>query len=71
MKESEISNYGMLKIALKGETAFTLRHWFEVQFLRIKMSYLDSLNYISGRASYKYQWRDVHLTPRNRNLYIP
>ena len=69
MSRSEISNYRSLEIALEGKTAFTLHNWFEVQYLRVKISYLGCLNYIYGHAPYQYQWRDVNLRPHNRNLY--
>ena len=39
-KHQRPTNYEMLKTAMKGNTAFTWRHFIEVQCIRINLAYV-------------------------------
>lgn len=61
----QISNYAMLKIALKGETAFTFRHWLLMQYLLMNRLYIHIwIKMFEPDAPYN---REVNLTPTKHN----
>ena len=61
----QISNYAMLKIALKRETALTLRDWIRMQHLLTNRLYVRiCIKLFEPDAPY---YREVNLTPTKHN----
>ena len=60
MKNVEINNYGLLKIALKAKTSLTLSDWIRMQYLLANRLYIRiCIKMFEPAAPY----REVNLTP--------